>query len=231
MRRNLSFVLILFLCLGLTACTPAAEGTPSPTPTATPKPTPTSTPAPTPEPTLELTPAPRPTPVPGPLGAVKNVSPEAEEVLEVAREYVQRQCEAAHFPEYYARYEHDTPCPVYDNWRINSLERFYKGDDLVPGYSVEFYSIAYELHTETPELGYLFLAGGHMHVNDDGWCSYKPCAYLVFLRGGESGTPQYYGAFEDNWLDPEDDCFEMDARAAAMEVIRNSALGYPIPAT
>lgn len=236
MRKTTAFVLALTLCLGLTACAPVAEITPSPTPTetvtptpATPtaEPTPDPTPKPTPSPMPTPEPTPHPTPVPDSFGIVKNVSSEAEEVLETAKEYVQWQYEAAYFPEYYGRYKPDTPCPVYDNWRIGELKRFYKDDDLVPGYSVELYSLAYDLHTETPEMGRLFLAGGHMNANEDGWCSYKPPTYLVFLRDGESGTPQYYGAFEDLWLDPEDDCFEMDTRAYAIEVIRRSPLGFP----
>lgn len=250
MRRSLFFVLMLFLCLGLTSCTPAAEVTPSPTPTLeatptpavtptptasptlTPTPVPVPTPTPTPEPTPMETPAPAPTPVPGPLGVVveERVSAEAEEVLEKAKEYVQWQYSAAQYPEFYGRVPHDTFRPVeYDNWRIGRLERFYQDDDLVPGHSVELYYLAWDMHTTTPERATVFLAGGgEMYAGEDGWCYFgHGPTYLVFLRNVENGTLEYYGAFEDLWLDPSDDIFELDVRAAAMELITHSALGFP----
>ncbi len=240
MKKRLFALTLAALLLLCTSCTPAAEVTPTPTPTleATPTPTPTPTatptptPTPTPEPTSTPTEPPAPTPVPGPLGVVvmDHVSTEAEEVLEKAKEYVQWQYSATHIPEFYGRVPHDTFRPVeYDNWRIVRLERFYQDNDLVPGHTVEIYYLAWDMHTTTPKRATVFLAGGgEMYADEDGWCYFGHGAtYLVFLRDGENGTLEYYGAFEDRWLDPDDNCFELDVRAAALEVITHSALGFP----
>lgn len=56
-RLACTAALVLLLCLGLTACTPAAEVTPTPAPTPTAIPTAEPTPVHTPEPTPEPTPA------------------------------------------------------------------------------------------------------------------------------------------------------------------------------
>lgn len=68
MRRILATVLALFLCLGLTACTPVAEVTASPEPTETGTPRPSLRPGPRPTfaPVPKSTPTPMPTPTPTP---------------------------------------------------------------------------------------------------------------------------------------------------------------------
>ncbi len=141
------------------------------------------------------------------------------DVLDIARELVsQRYEEAANDP---------GTLNVYDDWRIEHLEKAYTyspadGTDFW-GREIEVYQLNYEFHTPRP-LGEVVLAGG-MYVTEEGWVmpGYPDCTYLLFQV--EDGQRTFLYAVMENDCAPGDRLFTEDMERTFLETGGLTAAG------